>query len=90
MENTLNLAIEGMHCGACVRRVTTALQGIEGVTVKPVEVGSAKVAFDVVLDKTGTITAGRPEVTDLLLTGSPDERQAMYDELLEMIYKNAR
>jgi cation transport ATPase len=90
MENTLNLAIEGMHCGACVRRVTTALQGIEGVTVKSVEVGSAKVAFDVVLDKTGTITAGRPEVTDLLLTGSPDERQAMYDELLEMIYKNAR
>jgi copper chaperone len=46
MENTLNLAIEGMHCGACVRRVTTALQGVEGVTVKSVEVGSAKVIFD--------------------------------------------
>jgi copper chaperone CopZ len=46
MENTLNLAIEGMHCGACVRRVTTALQGVEGVTVKSVEVGSAKVVFD--------------------------------------------
>jgi len=37
MENTLNLTIEGMHCGACVRRVTT---GIEGVTVKSVEIGS--------------------------------------------------
>ena len=46
MENTLNLAIEGMHCGACVRRVTNALQGVEGVTVKSVEVGSAKVVFD--------------------------------------------
>lgn len=46
MENTLNLSIEGMHCGACVRRVTNALQGVEGVTVKSVEVGSAKVAFD--------------------------------------------
>jgi copper chaperone CopZ len=46
MENALNLAIEGMHCGACVRRVTSALQSVEGVTVKAVEVGSAKVAVD--------------------------------------------
>ena len=28
--------------------------------------------------------------TQAIRTGSPDERQAMYDELLEMIYKNAR
>ncbi len=28
--------------------------------------------------------------THAIRTGSPDERQAMYDELLEMIYKNAR
>jgi DNA-binding FrmR family transcriptional regulator len=28
--------------------------------------------------------------TQTIRTGSPDERQAMYDELLEMIYKNAR
>jgi copper chaperone len=46
MGNTLNLAIEGMHCGACVRRVKSALQGVQGVTVNSVEVGSAKVAFD--------------------------------------------
>jgi copper chaperone len=46
MENILNLAIEGMHCGACVRRVTSALQSVEGVTVNSVEVGSAQVAFD--------------------------------------------
>jgi copper chaperone CopZ len=46
MENRLNLAIEGMHCEACVRRVTSALQNVEGVMVNSVEVGSAKVAFD--------------------------------------------
>jgi len=46
MEKTVNLAIEGMHCGACVRRVTNALQTIEGVTVNSVEVESAKVTFD--------------------------------------------
>jgi copper chaperone len=46
MGNTLNLAIEGMHCGACVRRVRSALQGVQGVTVNSIEVGSAKVAFD--------------------------------------------
>jgi DNA-binding FrmR family transcriptional regulator len=28
--------------------------------------------------------------THAIRTGSPDERQEMYDELLEMIYKNAR
>ena len=46
MENTLNLAIDGMHCEACVRRVASALQSVEGVTVNLVEVGSAQVAFD--------------------------------------------
>ena len=46
MPNSYTLTIEGMHCGACVRRVTTALQGVEGVAVNSVEVGSAKVTFD--------------------------------------------
>ena len=46
MQDTLELAIEGMHCGACVRRVTTALQAVPGVQVGSVEVGSAKLAFD--------------------------------------------
>lgn len=46
MEHTLDLAIEGMHCAACVRRVANALQGIEGVTVRAVDVGSAKITFD--------------------------------------------
>jgi copper chaperone len=46
MEQTVRLAIEGMHCEACVRRVTNALNGVKGVRVESVEVGSAKAAFD--------------------------------------------
>jgi copper chaperone CopZ len=46
MENKAQLSIEGMHCDACARRVTNALNGVEGVRVESVEVGSANVAFD--------------------------------------------
>jgi copper chaperone CopZ len=42
----LKLAITGMHCGACVRRVTTTLEKAPGVAVKAVEVGSAQVEYD--------------------------------------------
>lgn len=45
MEN-IRLSIEGMHCGACVRRVTDALSRVQGVRVDSVEVGSAQVGFD--------------------------------------------
>lgn len=48
MEMKLNLTIDGMHCGSCVRRVTLALQKVEGVeagTVQ-VEIGSASVNYD--------------------------------------------
>jgi copper chaperone len=57
MENTLNLAIDGMHCGACVRRVTSALQSVEGVTVNSVGIGSATVAFDAAETSAQEITA---------------------------------
>jgi copper chaperone CopZ len=46
MLDTLTLSIEGMHCGGCVRRVTAALQGVEGVDLGSVEVGSAQMTFD--------------------------------------------
>jgi copper chaperone len=46
MQSTLTLSIEGMHCGGCVRRVTTALQGVRGVELGAVEVGSARVTVD--------------------------------------------
>ena len=46
MQDTLTLSIEGMHCGGCVHRVTAALQGVNGVELGSVEVGSAQVTFD--------------------------------------------
>jgi copper chaperone len=44
MQDT-RLSIEGMHCGGCVNRVTAALQGVKGVKVGSVEVGSAQMTF---------------------------------------------
>ena len=48
MSMKLELAIDGMHCGSCVRRVTVALQKVEGVEPEAlkVEIGSASVNFD--------------------------------------------
>ena len=37
------LRIENMHCGACVRRVTQALNSIAGVHVDEVQIGAARV-----------------------------------------------
>ena len=56
MKQKVQLAIEGMHCDACVRRVTNALSGVKGVHVDSVKVGSAQVEFDPEL-------AGPEEVT---------------------------
>ena len=38
------LHIDGMHCGSCVRRVTQALTATEGVEVKEVNIGSARLS----------------------------------------------
>lgn len=46
MESPLRLSIDGMHCGACVRRVTEVLQKTAGVELGSVEVGSAQMSFD--------------------------------------------
>ena len=46
MSSTLKLAIDGMHCGGCVNRVTNALKKLEGVEVRDVQVGSAEVSYD--------------------------------------------
>ena len=43
MKSELHFAIEGMHCGACVNRVTAALNSVSGVEVDSVEIGSAAV-----------------------------------------------
>ena len=38
------LHIDGMHCGACVRRVSQALAQTPGLEVKEVRVGAARLA----------------------------------------------
>jgi len=42
----MKVAIEGMHCQACVRRVEKAIAGVEGAQTRKVEIGSAEVAID--------------------------------------------
>ena len=42
----LTLHIDGMHCGACVRRVSQVLATAGGLTVKEVRVGAARVESD--------------------------------------------
>ncbi len=42
----MKLAIEGMHCDACVRRVQNAITSVEGAKAGKVEVGSAMVSVD--------------------------------------------
>jgi copper chaperone len=39
----MELKIDGMHCGACVRRVTQTLEKTPGVKVESVAIGSAQV-----------------------------------------------
>jgi len=36
------LRIDGMHCGACVRRVSQALAQTQGLEVKEVQIGAAR------------------------------------------------
>ena len=43
---TERIAIDGMTCGSCVRHVRQALEGMEGVEVETIEIGSAEVSYD--------------------------------------------
>ena len=43
---TINLAIQGMSCGACAAKVSKALKSLPGTKVDAVAVGSARVSFD--------------------------------------------
>jgi Cu+-exporting ATPase len=38
------LRIENMHCGSCIRRVSQALASTQGLQVKEVRVGAARVS----------------------------------------------
>ena len=45
---TVTLAITGMHCGHCLTKVKSALEGVKGVWAADVQLehGSAQVDFD--------------------------------------------
>ena len=42
------LQIDGMHCGACIRRVSQALASAEGVQVQAVRLGEARLSTNLV------------------------------------------
>ena len=42
----ITLRIDGMHCGACVRRVSQALASEQGLSVKDVRIGAARIESD--------------------------------------------
>lgn len=42
----ITLRIDGMHCGACVRRVSQALASAQGLAVKEVRIGAARIESD--------------------------------------------
>ena len=42
----MTMKIEGMSCSHCVGQVTKALEGVEGVEVEQVAIGTATVAYD--------------------------------------------
>jgi copper chaperone CopZ len=39
----VTLRIDGMHCGACIRRVSQSLQAVPGAQVEEVRLGAARV-----------------------------------------------
>ena len=43
---TLNLRIENMHCGSCVRRVTQTLNAQPGTHAEEVRIGGARITTD--------------------------------------------
>jgi copper chaperone len=60
--STERISIDGMTCGSCVRHVRQALENLEGVDVKNIEIGSAEVDIDPeVIDREEIIRAIREE-----------------------------
>jgi len=51
----LTMKISGMSCGHCVGAVKKALQGVEGVAVDEVVIGSATVSYDPAATSADTI-----------------------------------
>ena len=64
--NTVDLEVQGMSCGACVKHVTQALQPLSGVSAVAVDLqsGHVKVSGDL-------LPGGGPLITALELAGYP-------------------
>jgi copper chaperone len=64
----VTLRIENMHCGACVKRVSQALERVEGVQVGEVRVGAARVETPENLPESALLSAvekaGYPAVVE--------------------------
>jgi len=56
-KTTLQIEIEGMSCGHCVKTVRTALEGIPGVEILEVVIGRAVVDMDETAPGVDVITA---------------------------------
>lgn len=52
-----HLKIEGMSCGHCVGRVTSALKGLPGVEVTALAIGLADVRLDPARTSAGAVAA---------------------------------
>jgi copper chaperone CopZ len=59
---TLTLKIDGMHCEACIRRLTQRLSALRGVQVESVSIGEARLHFDPELAARGSIEAAISEI----------------------------
>lgn len=67
----LTIELGGMSCGHCVAAVRGALEGVDGVSVEEVRVGSARVSYDPTATTTEEITeAIREEGYEILRLGS--------------------
>ncbi|MES3035248.1 MAG: cation transporter [Gemmatimonadota bacterium] len=58
--DTKTIAISGMSCGHCVTAVTKALNGVSGVVVQDVRIGSATVG----VESEGALAAAESAISD--------------------------
>lgn len=64
-DKNITFTIDGMHCAGCVRRVSGALDGIDGISDVTVEVGTATFVSD---DDDGILDEAKAAVTALGFT----------------------
>ena len=62
MNRTIELSIQGMSCGSCVRHVDTALRGVDGVREATVDLARGRAT--VVADEGVSVEALRTALTD--------------------------